>query len=85
MELALYKVKSKERKKGIGELVHHCLFDIQICIQCYWEKNQKYAPVRLFFRKDRIVKFTNLTIPGGIGPIQSQYKTASKGLGLVLG
>jgi hypothetical protein len=41
--LALYKFKTKQRKKGVGELVHHVIFfDEEICLQ-HWVKLWEYG------------------------------------------
>ena len=50
------------------------LFDVEIRLQRLWI----YRPVSLFWCKQSSFKFVNLTISGGIGPIQSQDKTAKK-------
>jgi hypothetical protein len=50
------------------------LFDAEIRLQDNWVKLCIYWPVSRFPPKRRISNFVNLTIPGGIGPIQSQGK-----------
>ncbi len=51
------------------------LFDVETRLQKLWI----YRPVSWFANKWRIRKFVNLTILGGIGPIQSQDRTAKDG------
>ncbi len=55
------------------------LFDVLIYIQDHWVKLWIYGPVSRLLYNSRYLKFVNLTISGGIGPIQSQDKTAKKG------
>ncbi len=82
-ELALYKVKTKQRKGGDNELVHHGHLNVKIRLQYHWVKLWKYRPVSWFDLKLSTCKFVNLTISGGIGPTQSQDKTALKGRGMM--
>jgi hypothetical protein len=52
----------------------------RIRLQDHWVKLQIYWPVSWFVCKwSSSFKFVNLSISGGIGPIQSQDKTAKKG------
>ncbi len=53
------------------------LFDVEIRLQDHWVKLWIYRPVSWFSCKQSVCKFVNLTISGGIGPIQSQ--AAKKG------
>ncbi len=55
------------------------LFDVEMCLQNHWVKLWKYWPVSWFAPRLSNCKFVNLTISGGIGPIQSQDKAAKKG------
>jgi hypothetical protein len=55
------------------------LYDAETRIQDNWLKLWIYRPVSWFSFKARSFKFVNLTISGGISPIQNQDKTAKKG------
>ena len=73
--------KSSQNGKR-GELVNwftQVLFDVKTGFHDHWVKLWIYRPVSLFWCKQSSFKFVNLTISGGIGPIQSQDKTAKKG------
>ena len=56
------------------------LFDVEIHLHEHWIKLWIYWPISWFrpTSKSRCCKFVNLTISGGIGPIQSQDKTGKK-------
>ena len=55
------------------------LFDVEIRLPDHWVKLWIYRPVSWFAAKISFCKFVKLMISGGIGPIQSQDKTAKKG------
>ena len=55
------------------------IFDVKIRLQDHWVKLSIYRPVSLLQAKSSFRKFVNLTISGGIGPIQSQDKTTKRG------
>ena len=57
------------------------LHDVEIRLRNHWVKLWIYWPVSWFFSKRSFFKFVNLTIPVGIGPIQSQDKNWKRGDG----
>ncbi len=73
--------KSKKREMWVNWFTT-ITFDVEISLQDHWVKLWIYRPVSWFQRNSSFCKFVNLTISDGIGPIQSQDKTAKKG-GLV--
>ena len=73
------KSRQNSEKQGRWWTGTPVLFDTEMRLQYHWVKLWIYRPVSWFSTKRRISKFVNLTISGGIGPIQSQDKTAKKG------
>jgi hypothetical protein len=57
------------------------VFVVEIRLPDHWVKLGINRPVSWFAFKKSICKFVNLTISGGIGPIQNQDKTGEKGDG----
>ncbi len=73
------KSRQNSEKRGMVNWFTPILFDVEIRLQDHWVKLWIYRPVSWFVWSENACKFVNLTISGGIGPIQSQDKTAKKG------
>ncbi len=73
------KSRQNSEKREMVNWFTMVLFDVEIRLQEHWEKLRIYRPVSLFSFSQSFCKFVNLTTSGGIGPIQSQDKTAKKG------
>ncbi len=71
--------QNSEKREMVNWFTMVLLFDVEIRLQDHWVKLWIYWPVSWLTPKARVFKFVNLTISGGIGPIQSQDKTAKKG------
>ena len=73
------KSRQNREKREMVNWFTMVLYDAETRLQDHWVKLWLYRPVSWFSSKRRICKFVNLTISGGIGPIQSQDKRAKKG------
>jgi hypothetical protein len=72
--------KNREKKELVNWLTT-LSFDVEIHLKDHKEKSGIYRPVSWLSDNQSSRKFVNLTISRGIGPIQSQDKTAKKGGG----
>ncbi len=78
-----YKQHTKPRQNSVKNVLVNwftmVLFDVEIRLQDHWVKLWIYWPVSWLFPKESHSNFVNLTVSGGIGPIQNQDKTTKKG------
>ncbi len=72
------KSRQNSEKRGMVNWFTMVLFDVEIRLQDNWVQLWIYRPVSLLPLKWSTTNFVNLTISGGIGPIQSQDKIAKK-------